>query len=243
MNAINQSAESAETTVEMSEHIKWYQERFPKCKWVVELFHYDGSVDYGCPFGSSGELNQTEVSCDSNECYQCPYYNERTEERLTCHIQDWPKLAHAMGKIAVFEVPKKIEVLLYKHHIPEEKDIPEVLAKAINKNRKDMALRDRRGCVVDLFKTAPATANEMEFEKKLNELGLTGYIYRENGPIEYHLRSSECGELVCTIEKVDTTRKWTIETDGSGNEYIRYLDTIVFHDEETNYCKTEKEGK
>lgn len=62
------------------EEISAYQERFPKCKYPVNMIESDGNKVSYCPCGSYGKYGQEIDNTLYMNCYNCPLYKERTEK-------------------------------------------------------------------------------------------------------------------------------------------------------------------
>lgn len=62
------------------EELSDYKEKFPKCKYPINITNDDGSQICHCPRGSYGKYGQEVDDTLYINCYNCPIYTERTED-------------------------------------------------------------------------------------------------------------------------------------------------------------------
>lgn len=67
-----------------------YKERFPTCKYPVNIVYNDGVKKSRCPYGTIGNYNQI-ADCASHikcYCYECPYYEKRNNDELIFDLSE-----------------------------------------------------------------------------------------------------------------------------------------------------------
>lgn len=211
------------------EEIDSYKDRFPTCEWPVEIAFKDASINCVCPFGASGKEGQKEKENVSAQCYQCPYYKKRESSLLRVTKEQWKEKSDLLKDRALKNKPIEIEILL---SCKTGSDMPEIIKNAALKNREKIILRDRRDAVIDELRKCAKECDERRKESLLS----SGKVirYKKDGKEYFEFKEGETFYKY-RVEKVDTTKMWTIKEDPiEREESIEYFD-IVYHDEETNY--------
>ena len=65
-----------------------YEEKFPKCKYPVNMTFSDGSKTCYCPMGSYGKYGQEVDYTLYMNCYNCPQFKERSNDDVLLELKD-----------------------------------------------------------------------------------------------------------------------------------------------------------
>lgn len=75
--------------------ISAYEERFPKCQHPVNIIYSDGSKECQCPNYVCGNYGQAcKNGSIGEDCYNCPYYKERTAPIIEVSADDFNDYAY-----------------------------------------------------------------------------------------------------------------------------------------------------
>ena len=65
-----------------------YEEKFPKCKYPVNMTFSDGSKTCYCPMGSYGKYGQEVDYTLYMHCYNCPQFKERSNDDVLLELKN-----------------------------------------------------------------------------------------------------------------------------------------------------------
>lgn len=212
-----------------TQEIEAYKERFPKCKHPVNRIFSDGSAGCWCPFDASGGYNQVASVNISDECYQCPYYEERKENDKIKDIseKDYGKYK-VLAKAELFKKEnhkkEKIEILLHFNFQIDK--LPIELIEAAEKDNGTLKLHGS-DVIQKLREISFSIDNIENFSRSqlVNLYKKSKIIFdRQSGVYSY---ISDGDNLVrgMKIVIVDTSKDWTIVS-CNGAESIAYIDSV-----------------
>ena len=96
------------------EEINDYKEKYPKCKYPVNIIDTDGTKCSYCPMGSFGKYNQEIDDTLYMNCYNCALFKERTEEDVLLELTTDEENLYKIYCLYEFNKEKINEILTRK---------------------------------------------------------------------------------------------------------------------------------
>lgn len=191
------------------QEIAAYEERFPKCKWPANRIYSDGSKGCWCPFGASGNYNQEIGSNIAEECYGCPYYEERNVENIIRDIPDKDFNDYEiLSKASIMKsVRKNIEVLLF--HDFDLESLPHELLEVAEHSNDLLKIRGKD--VINRIREIAYQVEDIPSNRKKMELCKHHMIvYDKKNDVYLYFAKEEKNIREIKIVIVDASKDWTI---------------------------------